>query len=219
MHAYALALILLQRLKKAIVTPSDFLEDAQVMAKGDVLRNKSICLQPFSREYLTNRYVSWLNDPAVVRFSEQRHHTHSLSTCEMYTKLFDSSENYLWAITHEESAEKHVHIGNISATIDKPNATADIAMLIGEKAYWGRGLGTDAFMAVCHYLFAEKGIRKITAGTMEKNVGMLKIMQHSGMREECRQPRQFLLDGVAIDLIRYSIFREDFKFLNDTKKL
>lgn len=32
----------------------------------------------FADRHLTERYVGWLNDPAVVRYSEQRHSRHTL---------------------------------------------------------------------------------------------------------------------------------------------
>ena len=46
------------------------------MAESTVIGTTRLQIIPFREEYLTERYVSWLNDPEVVRFSDQRHRQH-----------------------------------------------------------------------------------------------------------------------------------------------
>jgi RimJ/RimL family protein N-acetyltransferase len=153
----------------------------------------------FEQRHLTPRYVSWLNDPEVVRYSEQRHMRHTLTSCQAYFDSFRGSDDLFLAI---EAVDPPLgHIGNISVTIDLPNAVADMSILVGERRAWGTGLGSRAWCAVLKELLARPTIRKITAGTMAANSKMLRLMERSGMTIEGGRSRQFLLEGNEVDLV------------------
>lgn len=54
---------------------------------------KKVVLRPFSVSDVTGEYVGWLNDPDVVKYSNQRFVTHSKSTCAQYVAGFEGSNN------------------------------------------------------------------------------------------------------------------------------
>lgn len=176
------------------------------MAQSRVLTTNRLLIEPFQEKYLTERYVSWLNDPEVVRFSENRHRTFTLESCRAYLASFENSPHYFWAIIAKD--ERLGHVGNINAYVDPPNLVADIGILIGERAVWGGGIGTEAWIAVCRYLLDEVGMRKVTAGAMATNTGMLHIMKKAGMVEDGVRKRHFLADGREVDLIYAALYRE-----------
>ncbi len=161
-----------------------------------------IYLEPFSMAHLTDNYIQWLNDPVVVRYSEQRHVTHTRESCFRYFQSFAQSAHLFYAIML--MSHPNEHIGNMTVFIDPYNKIADIGILIGEKKHWGNGYGLEAWKAMSDYLFAS-GIRKVTAGTMASNQGMLKIMQRSEMQLEGRRYKHFLHEGKEEDLIFYAI--------------
>ncbi len=156
----------------------------------------------FSEKHLTARYVSWLNDPEVVRYSEQRHKRHTLESCRAYFESFEGTPNMFLAIEKKEDGK---HIGNINVYFDTPNNTADMGIIIGEKAEWGRGYASEAWNAVISHLLAT-GIRKITAGTMASNKAMLALMKKAGMVPDGTFNRQFLWEGDEIDMVHFAIF-------------
>jgi RimJ/RimL family protein N-acetyltransferase len=100
-------------------------------------------------------------------------------------------------------------IGSITAYVDVNNRVADIGILIGDKSCWGGGYGSEAFSAVVGWLFTSRNMRKVTAGTMAVNAGMLGIMRKVGMREEGRRERYYLIDGNEIDMVCGALFAED----------
>jgi len=175
-------------------------------AQGQEIRTERLRLVPFGEEFLTPRYVDWLNDPQVVRFSRQRHSVHTLESCRRYWQSFHGTPNRLWAIV--EAAEGLGHIGNLSASIDPRDEVADLGILIGERGAWGRGYGAEAWKAVCRHLFEGQGVRKITAGTYATNLAMLGIMRAAGMADDGRRRRHALVDGGAVDVIHAALFRE-----------
>lgn len=170
------------------------------------LKTRRLRLVPFAERHLAERYVAWLNDTAVVRYSEQRHTRHTLESCREFWNSFVGTPHYYWAI---EEIETGRHVGNIDAHIDTPNKVADVAIIIGEKEIWGKGYGGEAWNCVLEHLFHSLGMRKITAGTMATNQGMLRIMRNSGMVEEGRRHKNHLQDGNEIDLILMGRFADE----------
>lgn len=162
---------------------------------------------PFTEKFLTSKYVNWLNDPEVVRYSRHRFQSHTIKSCEKYYQSYLETPNYLWAIVVRDS--EHGHIGNMNAYVDVNNSVADIGILIGEKKVWGRGYGKEAWVAACDFLLRIEEFRKVTAGTLSVNTAMLKIMQYAGMVEDGRRIRHHTFEGQEVDLMNKALFRED----------
>lgn len=176
------------------------------MAKGEKIITERLIIEPFSEKYLTSRYVNWLNDKEVVRFSEQRHCVHTLETCRAYMKSFENSPNYFWALIHKDPAIGH--IGNMNATVNVKNQWADIGILIGDKKVWGQGYATEAWRAVINFLFEQAGVRKVCAGTTATNVGMRHVMKKLGMVEDGVRKDHLLIDGKSVDVVHAALFRQ-----------
>lgn len=174
------------------------------MATSRVLETPRLRMEPFSASHLTDRYVGWLNDPDVVRFSEQRHRTHTMESCRAYLASFAGTPHYFWAVVARDVALGHV--GNVNAYVDPNNRVADVGILIGERNVWGCGYGSEAWQAVCGFLLDELELRKVTAGTLATNAGMLGIMRRIGMREDGRRVKHAVVDGQEIDVIYMALF-------------
>lgn len=160
----------------------------------------------FKEKHLTQTYVNWLNDPQVVKYSSQRHVFHTLGSCKKYWQSFQGRPNYFWAI---ETLVGNNHIGNINAYVDINNNTADVGIIIGDRKKWGQGYGLEAWSGVLKFLFMERGIRKITAGTLEINKAMRNIALKSGMKEEGRSLRQEIFNNEEVDIVYYGIFNNE----------
>ena len=158
-----------------------------------------IRVRAFTSELITKRYVAWLNDPDVVRYSEQRHQKHSIASCREYFRAFNTSDDLFLAILTNKPSS--VHIGNISIAIDVPNLVADIAIMIGDKSFWGSGYGSEAWLIVMRWLLEKAGIRKVTAGTMSVNKPMLKLMKKSGMKIDCIREGYFVWENEEVDMV------------------
>lgn len=179
------------------------------MAESPVIETPRLRIIPFSEKYLTPRYVGWLNDSEGMRYSEQRHKSHTLESCRQYWQSFADTPHYFWAVT---AVDPNIgHIGNINAYVDEKNSLADIGIVIGEKAAWRKGYGLEAWQAVCRYLLDDVGIRKVTAGAMVLNKGMLRIMEKSGMVADGRRIRQYIFDTEEVDVIHTALFKTSFK--------
>jgi len=185
------------------------------MAESPEIQSAPLLIVPFSEKHLSYRYVSWLNDSEFMRFSEQRHNTHSLESCRAYWQSFYGTSNYFWAIS--VLSDDLGHIGNINAYVDERHKIADIGILIGESKARGKGYATKAFKAICDFLLRKLELRKVTAGTISPNEAMLSVMRKAGMVEDGVRKRHYVWAGGAVDVIHMAMFRDKWRrsSLND----
>jgi ribosomal-protein-alanine N-acetyltransferase len=153
----------------------------------------------------TQRNLSWLRDPEVMRYSEQRHHEHSLSSQLRYVGSFVGN-SHIWAIVHAETGD---HIGNLTATHDEPNNVSDVGIMIGDTSHWGKGYGAEAWKAACEWLLDKDcgNVRKLEAGCMRSNDAMLKIIRSSKFVEEGERKNKFLLNGAPVSAVLFGRMR------------
>ena len=158
----------------------------------------SCYLNKFTEKYVTEKYVGWLNDPVLMKHSEQRHYSHDIDSCIRYVNSFTGTKNLLYAVVDSNT---HQHVGNINAYIDSFNRTADVGVLIG---IGGKGYGLSAWNKMLDLLFSsDLNIRKVTAGTMNENKAMLRIFEKSGMSYEYTKIRHFCFEKRLVDMKVY----------------
>ena len=172
-----------------------------------MIENKRVRIIPFHRRFITSKYINWLNDPDVNRFSNQRFQVHTRDSCIKYLDGYHNSGNMFWAIV--EIREGHAHIGNINAIIDKESHIADLGIVIGEKKLWGKGYGLEAWLMVCDYLFNNTSVLKITGGTVIDNKGMVGIFRKAGMRAQSPAIVQHMVGSELITTTRFELIRQE----------
>lgn len=176
---------------------------SDIQALRGTLTGDRVLLRPFEEKDISEPYLSWLQDPEVVRYSSQRFHVHTLETCQTYLASFAGSANHFLAICERTSGAM---LGTLTVYHSVPHRTADVGIMIGERQIWGQGIGAEAFCLVLSALKASGLLRKITAGTLAVNRGMVRIMEKAGMQHEATRPAQELLDGVPVDVVYHATF-------------
>jgi RimJ/RimL family protein N-acetyltransferase len=75
------------------------------------------------------------------------------------------------------------HIGNCAIyNINWDSAEAQTGIVIGDRRYWERGYGTDAFRTLLGYSFNHLGIRRLNLKTLERNVRAQKCFARCGFK-------------------------------------
>lgn len=169
------------------------------------LLGSKVLLRPFEASDITPEYISWLNDPEVVKYSNQRFVRHTEASCRRYLDSFVNTENLFISVRMQND---DVAVGTMTTYVSPQHETADIGIMIGRRSVWGSGVGQDAWNTLLDWLIDQRRIRKVTAGTMRCNQAMIKLMERSGMTLEAVQAKQELLDGIPQDLLYYAKFRE-----------
>lgn len=172
-----------------------------------LLEGQKVRLRPFTAADISASYITWLNDPQVVRYSNQRFRSHNQISSEQYLRSFVGTDNLFVAITDRD---KDQLLGTMTAYVARPHATVDVGLMVGERSAWGQGIGQDAWNTLCGWLLGpEVGLRKLTAGAARPNVAMLRIMERFGMQFEAVKCEQEIIEGETVDLLYYSSFARD----------
>lgn len=168
-----------------------------------ILSTSRIRIREFKEVDITDTYLSWLNDPIVTRFSNQRFRRHTFESSRAYVASFAGTKNSFLLL---EQSTNGCPIGTATIYRQTQHGTADIGLMIGDRKCWGKGYGREAWEALLLSLLEETGMRKVTGGTTRSNEAMVRIMEHSGMTLEAVRLRQELIEGKTVDLLYFSRF-------------
>jgi RimJ/RimL family protein N-acetyltransferase len=87
----------------------------------------------------------------------------------------------------------------------------ELGIMIGDRAYWGRGYGRDAVKLLLDYGFRYLGARRIALTTHAKNERAIRCYLACGFVEEGRPRKAVWIEGEYIDLVEMSILREEWQ--------
>jgi len=84
--------------------------------------------------------------------------------------------------------------------------SAELGYWIGEE-YWGRGIVTEAVIAVTNYGFETFNLMHIFAGTFERNLGSQRVLLKAGFELEGRLRMHATKDGETMNDLVFGIVR------------
>ena len=133
---------------------------------------------------ITKKYLKWMNDFEVQKYTEQKYQKHSIVDIKNFVKEKNKSKNeFLFGIFLKKKG-LNTHIGNIKlGPINYIHKNAEISYFIGEKNMWGKNYATLAIKKIIN-IAKKKGIKKIKAGLIEKNKGSEKVLKKNGFKIE-----------------------------------
>jgi RimJ/RimL family protein N-acetyltransferase len=167
------------------------------------LRGEKTRVRRFTPADITDAYVGWLNDSVATRFSNQRFLSHDRASSERYVASFEGSPSYFLSVRRLDDDRA---IGTMTAYFKPEHGTVDMGIMIGDREIWGGGFGQDAWNTVLRWLLARPDVRKVTAGALACNRGMVRLMERSGMTLEAVRRAQEIVEGKPEDIIHYSRF-------------
>lgn len=167
---------------------------------------EKIFLRPLKDEDAYGSYPSWLNNPIVCRGNSHGVFPYTSHDALDFISASRTNKNALILAIIDKQTSKH--IGNVSLqAINFINRSAELAILLGERDSWGKGIGTEACRLMMMHGFKSLNLHRIYLGTASSNHGMQKIADRLGMsREGCRK-EAFFKNGVYEDIIEYGIIR------------
>lgn len=168
----------------------------------------SVYLRPLEPADLEGPYLGWLNDPEVTRFMEAGAFPTTLSSLRRYVEdVAQAPANVMLAII-EKTADTHV--GNIKlGPIHWIHRRADLGIMIGDRAQWGRGYGREAVGLVLAYGFDRLNLNKITLGVDADNSRAVRLYEALGFKVEGTEREHRFRDGAYRDNVLMAILRGD----------
>lgn len=160
------------------------------------------------KEEYVEIYKNWFNDLEVNQF------TSSLGAA------FTKEEEEDWYETQAESDEATftIHhlpddkpIGNCSLhNINRGPDHAEMGIVLGEKDYWNRGLGTEAVRLITDYGFTALSLHGISLWVKSYNQRAIRVYEKVGYQESGRMRDFYKVDGEYYDQVLMDVLREEF---------
>lgn len=169
------------------------------------LRGTSVGLVPFGADLVSDRYLGWLSDDEVNRYSQRR---------GSKPQSREDALRWLAGLTAGETvlaimAPGYGHIGNIKfGPIDRVNSRSDIAILIGERSSWGQGFGGDALATVTRHLLVTENLNRVDAGSA--NPSFIALVKRLGWRVEGVLRERVRIGDRLLDWTVLSMLRREY---------
>lgn len=140
---------------------------------------------------VTEKYVNWLTDRDVTRYSDNQYRTFTLEGQTRYVETcLASKDTDLYGIFDDTK-----HIGNIVITgLQSHHQRAEITYVIGDRDYWGKGVATFAIAEVVSKAKSIYKLKKLYAGLANGNTGSQRALEKNG----------FVLEGVRKSHLFYN---------------
>ena len=176
----------------------------------------------FYSEYsICKKYKAWMCDQEVTRYN-----SHGLfkKTREEIDRWLDSIDgiNHLcfavYKLYDDGSLGYGEWVGIISLqNINQIYRSAEIALWIGDKTCWGKGIATKIVNIVCDHGFLKMNLNRILSGTAQSNVGMRKAFSKVWIEQEGILRDGMFLDGKYCDIICYAYIAKRY-FVNNERR-
>lgn len=100
-------------------------------------------------------------------------------------------------------------VGGIGFTVqpDVARRSAEIGYWLGEE-FWGRGIATEALIAVTDYAFSNYDVCRLYAHVFDWNAASARVLEKAGYVFEGRLRKSVTKDGHTIDQLMYAMIRE-----------
>lgn len=169
-------------------------------------------LKKLSPADATPRYVRWLNDEDVQRYSRKRGKNFSLKDVKDFIASTLRSLDWHLAVFVKNGAR---HIGNISINaIDKKNNSAELSIMIGDRSVWGKGYATEAIILATDIAFEVLKLHRLW--TESPNPAFAAIMCKLHWVSEGRRRDAFRMPRGYRDLECWSILETEWRAEHNT---
>lgn len=147
--------------------------------KNVVVRGRQVQLRPLCESDATQQYASWLNDTTVNQYLETRSVT--VKELQEYIRTKRAAPDVLFLGIF--CCDTGKHIGNVKLEpIDSKKKTAMMGLLIGDKEYWGKGVGTEVTNLITDIAFNKLGLKEVTLGVIPENKPAIRVYEKCGFK-------------------------------------
>jgi RimJ/RimL family protein N-acetyltransferase len=173
-----------------------------------VLKGDKVVLRPMREEDIARQH-EFNQDPELYQLDCA---LPRVSSWEMARAFYESRTRYDENIAPFALEADGTYIGYCSLMhLRHRYGNLELGIMIGDRAYWGRGYGRDAVRVLLDYGFRALGARRIALTTHAKNERAIRCYLACGFVEEGRPRQAVWVDGAYVDLVEMAILRGEWE--------
>lgn len=149
---------------------------------GDLifLETERFTLRSIAREDVGDTFLQWLADPEVMVGLNLPRRRLSRAQAVHYAMGFDNFRTALLLVTAKNTGDM---VGFFTITMEQAHGTAETAVVIGNKSFWGRNVVIESRGAILDFLFDTLDLHKVIGRPHGRN--MSSIFNYKAMGFKC----------------------------------
>ena len=174
-----------------------------------MIYGKNVRLRAIEREDIPN-FVRWFNDPELRRYIQMNEPMSKAGEERWFEDRLSKKGDYIFGI-EAQVGEEWVSIGNLGLhQVDWKNRCAVFGIILGEKAYWGKGLGTEAARTALRFAFDELNLHRVELEVYAFNPRAIRCYEKVGFRREGTRREALFREGKYHDVHTMAILQPEF---------
>ena len=172
------------------------------------LESERVYLRPHEPDDADKMYT-WFNNVKITRLTGE---VYPLSREEAKERIeaWTKDKNSLSLSVVTKADDKLIGTAGL-INIDTVHRRAELAIIIGEEAYWSRGYGTETIKALLNYGFNRLNLNMVYLGVIDINERAIKAYKKVGFVQDGVIREKYLIDGKYCNCIMMSILEREFK--------
>lgn len=173
------------------------------------LYDEQIYLRPLQRSDINDAYLGWLNDPEIASYLDSGIFP---TTRDDLARFYDGTVGNPNQVTLAIVVHScHSHIGNVKlGPINWVYRKATFGILIGDKSWWNKGVGTRATRLMVEYGFFRLNLNRIDLGVYAEHEAAIKIYQRIGFQMEGQFREDMFHAGRFKDRVWMGLLRSEY---------
>lgn len=151
--------------------PPTRIETKRLVLRRPAIKDARAIFEEYAHDAEVTRYLTWRPQPTVDGVRAFLRHA---------SAMWQEKSEFNWAITRRE-ADRPIGMVGIRLSLHG----AELGYVLG-RAYWGRGVMSEAAGAVAEWALGEPGIHRVWAVCDVDNPGSARVMEKIGMEREGR---------------------------------
>ena len=176
---------------------------------GDIvgLKGERVRLVPPDKTQHLENSIRWLNDPDVVQYLMMTTGITRAMEEVWFDRMAKREHDWVWAILDEH--ERHIGYSAIHR-INWRLRLASTGTVIGEKAAWRKGYGSDSMRVRTKFAFETLGLHRLESEARIDNVGSQRSLEKAGYKREGIARKKLFWEGRWFDTVLYGMLDEDY---------
>ena len=171
-----------------------------------MLNGKRVRLRPFEWED-AEKYRLCVNDPVVMSLVDRALPVTLEEHRRWYESIIANPRSVIFAV---ETVDSKRFVGCVWLyDIDDRHRHGEVRILIGDKRYWGKGMGTEAISLLSQFAFEKLNLHKIYAYVLASNPRASEAFEKVGFTREGLLKKDRYVNGVFVDVVRLGLLRKE----------
>ncbi len=160
--------------------------------------------EKFSNKHIP-LYYSWRNDPEVAQY-DQSGFIRPMS----FEEVEEWSQRMVEGLTFI-AYDGEVPLGTCAfMNLDERNRHAELAIVIGNKDYWGKGFGTKIMKQLLDWGFYGLNLNRLYLHVFSTNKRAIALYEKMGFIKDGEMREMLFQNGEAVNLIAYGMLKDEY---------